>query len=137
MDGQLRSSWMPTATSSIRRWRLRRTMAENSSISWTTHTWNPVIGCSKVSPACDGCLDPETLVLLADGTWRKLSKLSVGDELYGFEEGNGPGRNRFNCRSVVEAIWPTRSTTITITTASGKSVTCSPDRKSTRLNSSH
>lgn len=30
-------------------------MAENSSISWTRHTWNPVIGCSKVSPACDGC----------------------------------------------------------------------------------
>ncbi|TQX91266.1 phage Gp37/Gp68 family protein [Rhizobium sp. rho-13.1] len=30
-------------------------MAENSSISWTTHTWNPVIGCTKVSPACDGC----------------------------------------------------------------------------------
>lgn len=30
-------------------------MAENSGISWTTHTWNPWIGCSKVSPACDGC----------------------------------------------------------------------------------
>lgn len=30
-------------------------MAENSAISWTTHTWNPVIGCTKVSPACDGC----------------------------------------------------------------------------------
>lgn len=30
-------------------------MAENSSISWTRHTWNPVIGCTKVSPACDGC----------------------------------------------------------------------------------
>lgn len=30
-------------------------MAENSAISWTTHTWNPWIGCAKVSPACDGC----------------------------------------------------------------------------------
>lgn len=30
-------------------------MAENSNISWTTHTWNPWIGCAKVSPACDGC----------------------------------------------------------------------------------
>jgi len=30
-------------------------MAENSAISWTTHTWNPWVGCSKVSPACDGC----------------------------------------------------------------------------------
>jgi protein gp37 len=30
-------------------------MAENSGISWTTHTWNPWMGCTKVSPACDGC----------------------------------------------------------------------------------
>ncbi|MBO9125492.1 MULTISPECIES: phage Gp37/Gp68 family protein [unclassified Rhizobium] len=30
-------------------------MAENSAISWTTHTWNPWMGCTKISPACDGC----------------------------------------------------------------------------------
>lgn len=30
-------------------------MAENSHISWTNHTFNPWIGCTKVSPACDGC----------------------------------------------------------------------------------
>lgn len=30
-------------------------MAENSAISWTDHTWNPWVGCTKVSPACDGC----------------------------------------------------------------------------------
>lgn len=30
-------------------------MVENSAISWTDHTFNPWIGCSKVSPACDGC----------------------------------------------------------------------------------
>lgn len=30
-------------------------MAENSLISWTRHTWNPWMGCTKVSPACDGC----------------------------------------------------------------------------------
>lgn len=30
-------------------------MAENSGISWTKHTWNPWMGCTKVSPACDGC----------------------------------------------------------------------------------
>ena len=30
-------------------------MAENSGISWTRHTWNPWMGCTKVSPACDGC----------------------------------------------------------------------------------
>lgn len=30
-------------------------MAKDSAISWTQHTWNPWIGCTKVSPACDGC----------------------------------------------------------------------------------
>jgi protein gp37 len=30
-------------------------MAENSAISWTDDTFNPWIGCTKVSPACDGC----------------------------------------------------------------------------------
>lgn len=28
---------------------------ENSGIQWTTHTFNPWIGCTKVSPACDFC----------------------------------------------------------------------------------
>lgn len=30
-------------------------MAENSKIEWTTHTFNPWIGCQKVSPGCDNC----------------------------------------------------------------------------------
>jgi protein gp37 len=30
-------------------------MAENSKIEWTRHTWNPWIGCTEVSPACDHC----------------------------------------------------------------------------------
>lgn len=30
-------------------------MAENSHISWTDHTFNGWIGCTRVSPACDGC----------------------------------------------------------------------------------
>lgn len=30
-------------------------MAENSKIEWTDHTLNPWIGCTKVSPGCDGC----------------------------------------------------------------------------------
>ncbi|GLK86643.1 DUF5131 family protein [Ancylobacter defluvii] len=30
-------------------------MGEKTSISWCDHTWNPWIGCTKVSPACDGC----------------------------------------------------------------------------------
>lgn len=30
-------------------------MAENSKIEWTDHTFNPWIGCTKVSPGCANC----------------------------------------------------------------------------------
>ncbi|WP_420994083.1 phage Gp37/Gp68 family protein [Cupriavidus sp. 30B13] len=30
-------------------------MSENSKIEWTDHTFNPWIGCTKVSPGCDHC----------------------------------------------------------------------------------
>lgn len=30
-------------------------MGEQTKIEWTDHTFNPWIGCTKVSPACDGC----------------------------------------------------------------------------------
>lgn len=30
-------------------------MAQSSSIEWTEATWNPVTGCSKISPGCKNC----------------------------------------------------------------------------------
>lgn len=30
-------------------------MASNSSIEWTESTWNPLTGCSKISPGCKNC----------------------------------------------------------------------------------
>lgn len=30
-------------------------MSDNSKIEWTQATWNPVTGCTKVSPGCDHC----------------------------------------------------------------------------------
>jgi protein gp37 len=30
-------------------------VATRSSIEWTDATWNPVTGCSKVSPGCKHC----------------------------------------------------------------------------------
>lgn len=30
-------------------------MGQDSKIEWTTHTWNPWIGCTRVSPGCDHC----------------------------------------------------------------------------------
>ncbi len=30
-------------------------MSDNTSIEWTNATWNPVTGCTQVSPGCDHC----------------------------------------------------------------------------------
>jgi protein gp37 len=36
-------------------------MGANSKISWTDHTFNPWMGCAKVSPACDNCYAEERM----------------------------------------------------------------------------
>ncbi|WP_158810274.1 DUF5131 family protein [Beijerinckia sp. L45] len=30
-------------------------MGDTTNIEWADHTWSPWIGCTKISPACDGC----------------------------------------------------------------------------------
>ncbi|MFY9900737.1 MAG: DUF5131 family protein [Xanthobacteraceae bacterium] len=30
-------------------------MSNTTTIEWTDATWNPVTGCTKVSPGCDHC----------------------------------------------------------------------------------
>lgn len=30
-------------------------MGENSKIAWTHHTFNPWVGCQRVSPGCENC----------------------------------------------------------------------------------
>ena len=47
-------------------------MAENSSIEWTHHTFNPWIGCTKVSAACDNCY-AEAWNARFGGTWPMTS----------------------------------------------------------------
>lgn len=49
-----------------------------STIEWTDETWNPTVGCSKVSPGCDNCyavrvaareMQPAHRGLTKDGDW--------------------------------------------------------------------
>lgn len=36
-------------------------MAENTKIEWANHTFNPWMGCTRVSPACDNCYAAEMM----------------------------------------------------------------------------
>lgn len=44
-------------------------MAANSSIEWTDATWNPVLGCSRVSPGCKNCY-----AIIVARSWRARRK---------------------------------------------------------------
>ena len=55
-------------------------MGQTTGISWTTHTWNPFQGCTKISPGCAHCYmhrdmarygkDPRNIHRSADATFR-------------------------------------------------------------------
>jgi protein gp37 len=59
-------------------------MGENSKIEWTNHTWNPWMGCTKVSSGCKNCymfreqvrykLDPNVVKRTSTQTWKKPLK---------------------------------------------------------------
>lgn len=53
-------------------------MAERSSIEWTDATFNPWIGCTKVSPACDNC----------------YASIATPSRRFGVEWGTGKARRR-------------------------------------------
>lgn len=58
-------------------------MAE-SSIEWTDHTWNPVTGCTKVSPGCKNCY--------AEVMARRLQAMGASGYERGFEVTLHPDR---------------------------------------------
>ncbi len=79
-------------------------MSDHSAIEWTDATWNPVTGCTQLSPGCDHCLAPDTPVLYADMVWRPIGEARVGDALVGFDENAPPGGFRKIRPAVVEAV---------------------------------
>jgi protein gp37 len=57
--------------------RIEQRMATNSPIEWTDATWNPVTGCSKVSPGCKNCY--------AEKMANRLKAMGQANYRHGFE----------------------------------------------------
>src|SRR5579883_1236835 len=56
-------------------------MGEHSKIEWTTHTFNIVWGCTKVSPACDHCYAETFAKRVGFRIWGKdAERRTFGDE---------------------------------------------------------
>jgi len=56
-------------------------MAQGSSIEWTDSTWNPVVGCTKVSSGCANCY--------AERMAKRLSAISKSQRARGSNPGRG------------------------------------------------
>jgi protein gp37 len=96
-------------------------MAENSKIEWTTHTFNPWRGCTKVSPGCAHCYaetlshrNPGTLgvwgpngtrVVASEATWREPVRWNAAAAKAG-------ERHRVFCASLADLFegWPGQMT---------------------------
>lgn len=100
-------------------------MADNTKIEWTTHTFNPWRGCTKVSPGCANCYaetlsgrNPKTLgvwgpngtrVVAAQAMWKLPLKwereaAAAYDDwhAHGMDEGPPPERPRVFCASLAD-----------------------------------
>src|SRR2546422_4438982 len=105
-------------------------MSDNSKIEWTDATWNPVRGCTKVSPGCAHCLDPATPVLMAGWTSRAIKDLQPGDSIVAFNEGSeGTGLNKFYDTATVEKVWSSKKPAVRIAFGDGGTIIASLDHR--------
>ena len=102
-------------------------MAE-SSIEWTEHTWNPVTGCTKVSPGCKHCY--------AEVMARRLEAMGAAGYENGFKLALHPGRLEQPLRRKVPTTYFVNSMSDLFHDEVPDEF-IEQDRKSTRLNSSH
>lgn len=58
-------------------------MSDNTAIEWTDATWNPVVGCDKVSPGCDNCYAIRTAHRMTANPNPKVSAAYAGTEAGG------------------------------------------------------
>ena len=59
-------------------------MATNSKIEWTNATWNPVTGCTKVSPGCQNCY-AERMAKRIQAIYNKYTKAGLAKYKNGFQ----------------------------------------------------
>jgi protein gp37 len=69
-------------------------MAGPSPIEWCTKTWNPIVGCSIVSPGCTNCYAMAFTARLLDkpgspyfGTTKRVNGHAILDRQSGVSEG--------------------------------------------------
>ena len=73
-------------------------------------------------------LDPDTPVLMADWTTRRIEDLREGDTVVAFDEGTaGVGLNKLYDTAVVERVWWSRKPAVRLTTDDGGSIVASTD----------
>lgn len=53
-------------------------MGDNSKIEWTDTTWNPILGCAKVSAGCKNCYAMRVVHRLAQNTNQKIKDANAG-----------------------------------------------------------
>lgn len=70
-------------------------MAEKSNIEWTDATWNPVLGCDKISPGCKGCYAIRTAWRLQHNPNPKVAKAFEGLTVIQGGQPNWTGRVNF------------------------------------------
>ena len=61
-------------------------MANGSKIEWTEATWNPVTGCTKVSPGCKNCYAErmsKRLKAMGLHQYRNAFKLTLQEDVVG------------------------------------------------------
>ncbi len=103
-------------------------MSDRSKIEWTDASWNPIRGCTRISPGCTHCLAPGTPVLMADWTSRAIQELREGDAVISFDDGSsGVGVNKTYGRATVEKVWWTRKPAVRLRTEDGGEIVASTD----------
>jgi protein gp37 len=88
-----------------------KTMAQNSTISWTNHTFNAWIGCTKISPGCKFCYaeayaQKYRLTKWGDAAQRRLTANSTWDRVLAWDRKAKKQKTRYRvfCSSLSDVM---------------------------------